>query len=591
MDDDFELPLIRETNSASREGAVHLGPEKRHWLYGPNPPTDEPPRVEHPLLIPWEQWPKQLNHRVDHRVKALILSVYLLLWFAVDYAILYPHLIQGPMLEGESLLSLTCSGEAQFWRGKNQMCGLKGENCLRDGEEVIVKCPALCDRGWAYSALAVGDEMVKYRQFSIGGGRLQEQQENDHLTGAYRADSYPCASAVHGGALSPFFGGCVKMKFTGERLSFESRNGPYGTGWSVGFPSFFPESFVFVKLPTGLSGCHDPRLVVLCVNVLLGMPVVYLGSGFVTFWVSMMSAFWTIVASLDPPYIGNSEESTAKLLSTAFARLLPLGFVLYVLWITTSRTTLAGGSPLCKLFIWYPLMWAGAANKITFDRLPVDRLTPHDIKQMPGSILTVIVVSIIILACAIVQALQLWRAGKFVQYLKGYIAVFIALGLLAQLPNLGLRIHHYIFALIWLPGTGTRGITAYLLQGILLGLLLSGIARWDFASIVETDVSLLRGEAGASSDPPSGFDYNGTHVLWERPEQHPDDLTGFSLLVNDLEWWTGEETAVDIADLKEFETVFFRVGMSSMDSDRRGDYTRGATLRKGKWVPPAEGVS
>ena len=560
------------------------------WLNGPPVPSDDPPRVTNTLLVPLELFPSQLKMRFPYRIRVLFLCAYMVVWFMMNYAIMYPHLIRGPHLDDERIVTLSCTGDGYFWRGKNEACGLLGRDCVPErGEEVIIKCPALCDRGWSYAARPVGTEMVKYRQYVIGGG---ESSEEAPLTNPYRGDSYPCSSAVHGGVLSPFSGGCVKIKFTGVGLSFESRKGPHGTNWSVGFPSFFPSSFVFEPLNESISGCHDPRFIILILNILLGAPVMYLAGGLVGYWTSLVAGFWTILLVLDPPFIVNSDEDTAQLISNGFAKFLPLCFVLHVLWTAGCKRTLTEGSPLAKLLLWYPLFWVGSANVITFDRIPIDRMRIDDIKQMPGSVMAIIVVIPLIIACVALQAFQIWKAGKLIKYAKAYVTIIVGLAVLSTLPNLGLRIHHYMIGMLLVPGTGTRGITAYPLQGLLLGLLLSGVARWDFASVVETEVSLLRGEAGTSSAPPPGFQFNGTHVLWDVPEHPPSNLPGYSLMVNDVELWVGEDTSFNVERfLKHADVVFFRVALSALHGDDRGDYTRAATIINGTWIPPEDGVS
>ncbi|ERF70440.1 hypothetical protein EPUS_04718 [Endocarpon pusillum Z07020] len=67
----------------------------------------------------------------------------------------------------------------------------------------------------------------------------------------------------------------------------------------------------------------------------------------------------------------------------------------------------------------------------------------------------------------------------------------IGILLLSAIPGLKLRIHHYILALLLLPGTSLQTRPSLLYQGLLVGLFINGIARWDFASILQTPAALL----------------------------------------------------------------------------------------------------
>lgn len=602
--------------------------------YGPDSPTDDPPKFNNPLLASLEQVPTHFKHRYSGRIRGVILTVYCVLWFSLIYSILYPQFTKSPSVKGsnETIVTLSCTGQEYFWKGKNGKCGLNGELCTPfEDREVIVKCPALCDRGgWTYSAYPVGDQMVKYTGYTIGGGSKESEKDDDTLTYPYRADSFPCGSAVHAGVLSPFFGGCVKVSFVGSQLSFNSTMGKYGTDFSVPFPSFFPSSFVFKKLPEGLSGCYDWRLLVLFINILFGLPVVYLADGLVSYWIMNLVGYWTILLSLDPPVIIDPEDppSVAALFSVGFQRMLPLCFVLYTLWkSSTRRTFLEPTSPLAKVIFWYPLFWIGTANNLTFDRLPVDRLTPQDLKEQAGGLLAVSSIITTILVCAVIQAYKLWKSGRFQKYFKIYITFIFGILAFAMLPGLSLRIHHYILALLLIPGCATKGFSAFLFQGVLFGLFLSGVARWDFASILETQRSLLREEAGGSLSPPtfnafsnqtvSWIDHNQTAVIVNGEPKSPDDqLFGYSLVVNDIERYVGNETQVNIGGLindnEEMKklvenslehnadengdiTLYLRLGKSTVSSQRetRGDYTRAATLKwpSGNWTAPVDGLT
>lgn len=621
MDDEF---LSRRT------GSYHLGNKYVDFVLkvfrGPDKPQDDPPDFSNrPFLAPFERFPHSIRHRYPHFRRSFILIGYLICWFTMIYLIMEPVFKYGATVteDGEELevLTMSCSGDGEFWRGKNQQCGLDASLCLSDKKEIVIKCPALCDRGWIYALAPVGEQLIKYRQYAIGGGGIPKNEQKDYdLSYPYRADSYPCASAVHAGILSPILGGCLKVKFDGAKLSFDSKNGPYNTGMSVNFDSFFPASFLFQRFTNTatIEGCYDPRFSILLINFLLGIPLIYMASGAVAFWVLSVVGFWTIIIALDPPIVPNAKnpDSIARLFDAGFARFLPLCFVLYVMWRTSVKRTLSEPtSPIAKTILWYPLFWSGVANNLTYDRLPMDRLTLNDIRQLPGSFATFISLIITLVVCIFFQGYFIWKSGRFVTYLKLYLLILTGLITLSFLPGLGLRIHHYILGILFIPGTGTKGLSAFLLQGILLGLLISGVARWDFASIVESNVSLLRGEAGSSPDPPSNFTYFDGNISWAptvftSAEDH--GLDGYSIIINDVERYVGSETSINLEHLISTDNelkkimnlalsvnddtpLYLRLGKSSTakDSMERGDFTRAAVLRwpSGNWTDPEPGVS
>lgn len=104
-----------------------------------------------------------------------------------------------------------------------------------------------------------------------------------------------------------------------------------------------------------------------------------------------------------------------------------------------------------------------------------------------------------------------------------------------SLPALELRIHHYILALLLLPGTSLQTRPSLLYQGLLLGLFTNGVARWGYASILETSFQ-LRGDALLGSVVPEILPPNvtegGIGFRWKEPVS---GWEGVSVLVNDVE--------------------------------------------------------
>lgn len=647
-----------ETPEASPDNSTELSPEPEYqtrwsslhpktwkdsiksffvaWARGPAHPRDDPPK---PIgrLRQLELLPDRFRSKVLPTSRVLVFLVYMLIWIAIWSRVLLPYFTEVPQVKGSpdtKVITLTCGDAYDFWEGKNAACGLDAKRCpkLHQDKDVIIRCPALCDRGsWLYSLRAVGDQMIKYRGLFIGGGE-KKRDEKGAITYPYRADSFPCGAGVHAGIISPFSGGCAKASFaSGPQTSFAAKKGHYGVSDSIEFDAFFPTSYVFTELDSKVSHCKDPRIVVLLLNIILGLPIVVFGSSAVFVWLIMSVGFWTITLATDPPTLVDPArpETFYELISMSLGRFLPTCFVMYFLWKVSLQRTFSKppdedsnpaddqtptASPMSRLIFWYPFFWLGVLNNITFDRLPVDRLTWKDLQVQPGALLTVSIFSVIIIGCVITQAYLVWLSGRFNKLIKLYIMMFAALFAIAWIPGLTLRIHHYIFALMFIPGCSTRGRTAYVFQGLLLGLFLSGVARWGYASIAETNLSLLRGEPVGKITPPSIFDVDASKgmIYWEDSfdsakiknstflTQELTKYTHVSLLVNDVERYIDvNEGMLNITELVENNKyldslvkmsltlqseqdgipLYLRLARYDAKRNRHGDYTKAYKLQ------------
>lgn len=547
---------------------------------GPRYPRDDPPQ---PILslLRIEVLPEVFRRVISAPIRKVVLFLYILLWSVLAFSVLLPYLTKVPTVDNDpslSVMTLTCSDASKFWKGKNAACGLNAKDCpaFSEDKDIIIRCPALCDRGsWLYSMRAIGDELVKYRGYFVGGGK--KTGDSDYISYPYRADSFPCGAAVHAGIISPLFGGCARMSYSsGPQAVFSPAHGYYGVSDSIGFHSFFPRSYAFKPLNARVSRMFDPRFSVLILNILMGLPIVFFGSGAVFTWTIASVGFWTITLATDPPILVEPQEPETfyQLISVSLGRFLPTCFVLFALWKLSIKRTFSFDHPaqyeglneehdsesrpyqesvpkvshVTRLVLWYPFFWLGILNNVTFDRLPVDRLTWHDLQVQPGALLTVSIVVCILIFCVVAQAYYVWLLGRFWKLLSVYGLIFATLFFLANIPGLTLRIHHYIFALVFIPGCSTKGRTAYIFQGLLLGLFLSGVARWDFAPIAETNISLLRGEPTGRIFAPvmTNFDRDSGNLYWEEfnytksgknppPSDELAQFTDISLLVNDIE--------------------------------------------------------
>lgn len=625
---------------------------------GPKHVSDPPPK---PIkaLYPVECLPTKLRSLLSRRNRVVLLIVYMTIWIYIWAQAMMPYYTVPPTVDGVPVKSFTCGQVGDLWKGKNAACGIDARFCPASGkdEDVIFRCPALCDRGaWLYSLRAVGDSVYKYRGFFIGGGEAQDTDDESILSRPYRADSYPCGSAVHAGIISPFYGGCARITYlSGAQASFVSSPGHYGVSDSIGFSSFFPKSFVFAKLPELLGPCKDPRLVIVVFNIFMGIPIVFFGSSAAFYWIMSIVGFWTISLATDPPIIVDPQdpETLYDLLSVSLERFLPSCFIFYVLWVISVKKTFhleSSGiieeqdtnisedpenteyvrlkkrqaySPIYRIVFWYTFFWIGVLNNVTFDRLPIDRLTTNDLQSMPGALLAIYVLGGITLVCVAAQAYYLWLLGRLWQFLKVYALVSGLLVVLALLPGLTLRIHHYIFALLLIPGCSTKGWTAHVFQGLLLGLFLSGVARWGYASIAETNFSLLRGEPMGIILAPLVENYEAGVLYWNHPDgsaysTNLDDIdryTEVSLLINDIERFRGvDKGKVNVTDIIQTNehfrrlvemamenkpqgetdiTMYLRLARYSNKQRKYGDYTQTSILKYPSldWTPAPPGIT
>ena len=241
--------------------------------------------------------------------------------------------------------------------------------------------------------------------------------------------------------------------------------------------------------------------------------------------------------SADPPTFSDP----ASLASTQLSKFLPAAFVAVVIYQTSVRKTLTHltTAPYEKTILWIGGLWVGALNNLTLDHIPIQRLTPHDLKQQPGAVAALIVIVLVIAAIALYQAWCFRLEGRLPRYLGLYLILGIGLGILAAMPGLELRIHHYILALLLLPGTAVQTRLSLLVQGLLVGLFINGVARWGFDSILQT-AAALRQDALLGTDlvsilPP--IISNSTITFsWPGPTKGFDAV---SVLVNDVERFRG----------------------------------------------------
>ncbi|KAL2128980.1 hypothetical protein VTI74DRAFT_8388 [Chaetomium olivicolor] len=559
------------------------------WARGPPNPQRyhiQPclPQVQHAPIVLVDKYLPKKRHR------ALAVFGYFAVWL-IAFALV--------MREGRSASEIPQWGiPAQigcgytYWSSGNG-CGLDGVDCrpFTDGGYPF-RCPANCASYQVLNPRAVGDQEIIYRPLVIGGPPAKGDGP-----AVYRGDSYICGSAIHAGVISNANGGCGVVRLVGMSRDFNSseRNGIN----SIGFDSYFPLSYTFE--PDIQCEARDVIWTLLAISVIFtAVFSLLVTSPALLFFPVFTILYWTVGMATDSP----NHSDIPSLFSTEIGRFLPAMFVAWVMYdkMGIRRTLKNLTAQVEKTVLWLGAAWVGALTNYTLDFIPIQRLTPRDLNQQPGARAALAIIVLLLAVIASAQVYFFRQEGRLIRYLKFYALVGLGIIICVALPDLRLRIHHYILALLLLPGTSIQMRPSLLYQGLLIGLFINGIARWGFDPVLQTDYALL-GDAPMETALPvvhqPAIDGNSTITFsWDPP---PGSYDGISVLVNDVERFREYFTeGNDVANVT-WERKGGNNGMMQgneyfrfawMMGNQRGDYTKaGKWDRKGEWTVMAPGPS
>lgn len=409
----------------------------------------------------------------------------------------------------------------------------------------------------------------------------------------YRGDSFICSAAIHAGVITNSGGGCGVVSLTGQQSNYPSitRNGIS----SIGFDSSFPQSFTF---ETTTTQCRDLSWDLLAVSVVYTtLLALSTRSSSVFFYSTVIGCYLQAALATDTP----SYSDIATLVSTAMGNLLPALFIMMVMYRLYIRRTLHGlTAQFEKAVLWLGPCWVAVLADYTFELIPLQRLTAHDIQQEPGALASLIVIVVILIVVFIGQAWAFRREGRLLRYVGLYISLGIIIGLLAAIPQEDLRIHHYILGLLLIPGTALQTRPSLVYQGILVGLFINGVAKWGFDAILQTAAE-LQGDALDGSLLPVVTVINATvsNITFSWPGV-PAGWNGTSILVNDVERHRDQNSSQDSRlftwqRMATDEPEYFRFGFFALSAAyglEMGDYTLGGTwLANGTWIQMADGAT
>jgi len=507
------------------------------WTKGPQPPriysiTPIFPKIQSAPIALLDRYAPKGVHKLG------LLVLFYACWIGAFWMVLWKSSISTNIQGYGTPLRLGCG--ARYWEDANG-CGLNGDECRPFSHaHLAFRCPASCAEQELYTPHTVGDQELLYQPLLVGGpsGNVTGFDKELVANAVYRSDSFICSAAVHAGFINDQQGGCGVLMLTGEQASFEASSSHSIS--SVGFDSYFPQTFGFVR--GTYSQCKDMRWPALIVSVILTTLLsIFTRSPAIFFWSEFVMIFFTVALATDPPNLLDYR----RLLSVAIARFLPACFCAWITYryaVKRSLTDLT--AQVEKTILWLGPAWVGALNNYTFDKIPIQRLTPHDLQAQPGAIPALIIILLTILTVALGQAWAFRVEGRMPRYLAIY-GIFVAtLLFFVTLPGLSLRIHHYILALLFLPGTSFQNRPSLIYQGLLVGLFINGVARWGFASIIELSSDILAGLPQGTLLPEISVlaigAKNITFNLGMLPMKSSGTVfDGISILVNDVERFRG----------------------------------------------------
>ncbi|KAI1078630.1 hypothetical protein F5B20DRAFT_546762 [Whalleya microplaca] len=565
-----------------------FGTSAVRWIKGPPSPKVwkiEPflPVVQHAPLRLVDRFISQKKH------KFLLYLGYAAVWIITFAIVMWRGQVASEIATWGQPQDISCG--AAYWSRSNQ-CGLNGVDCRPfNGSGFAFRCPSNCASYKVLNPRAVGDQEIVYAPLVVGGPPDPANEENP----IYRGDSFICGAAVHSGFVSDSYGGCGVVSLVGEHSNFVStvRHGIK----SIGFDSYFPLSITF--LPGIECEARDTRWSLLAVSVVFTTVLsLFTASSAVFFFTTFVGIFWQVGMASDPP----SHSSIAGLFSDILGKFLPAMFCAWVFYDKMGvRRTLRGlTAQVEKTVLWLGGCWVGALTNYTFDFIPIQRLSGHDLEQQPGAKAALAIIIIVLLVIAVGQIWSFRQEGRLVRYLKLYALFIVVILIFLGLPSLSLRIHHYILALLLLPGTSMQTRPSLLYQGILVGLFINGIARWGFDPVLQTSVA-LQGDSQLGSPLPAILapvinTTLATITFQWKPAPGPR-YDGISVLVNDVERFRGffdddEEgdhftwTRENGTDANEYFRFAFMSGTTS------GDYTKAGIWNTDlEWVDMQPGPS
>jgi hypothetical protein len=282
------------------------------------------------------------------------------------------------------------------------------------------------------------------------------------------------------GIVSLSKGGCGSLQLVANYTNYIPTSG-HGFD-SIGFPTIFPVGYR-LSPSSNLSQCTDNRMSALAMNVVTTsfLFLLFRPKPIVIFWCLFAVGYWHIIIFSQPRTVPPS-------MSDAFADFLPGLFMAYGIWRVAFRFVLPAFMTMpLEATVWYiGPFWVGVLANVTFGKIPINRLLVSDLTSRPGALTALIAIIAVGIVIAVNQVRVIRKTGWLPHYVGWYVGGGLVLVVLASLPGLTLRLHHYIIALMLLPSTAFPTRLSAIYQAFLLGLFINGGAAFEWDSILQT---------------------------------------------------------------------------------------------------------
>lgn len=448
-----------------------------------------------------------LERRFPLKRQKILLLLSLCLGWCLAFAVLSDTSIAPTNIDGvfRPVKQLTCTDS--FWM-PDYGCGLNGENCPAPTEEpVAFHCPARCAATKAEKPHLVGPQSVVDQPVVIGGP-------------IYRADSWICAAAVHADLLDDSRGGCGALTRLLQTNSYPVSR--FNGVSSVGVRTYFPQSYRF-KFDSGFD-CHvsDHRWLLPYVSVAFtALVFLFTTSPVILFSVAVGTGFAQL------KMLQTASDEAGELSSVAaLARYIPAAICLALVYTCSVRATLYKmTAQLEKTIFWLGACWIGL-------------LQGHILQEYHFA------TPCLVVFIAFHQMYDLHRNRRLHESIPLY-ASFSALVVFFLLTNAVPR-HLLILGLLLLPGSSIRSRPNLVLQGLLVGLLISGIVghsllpwvspfSWDSASASAAQATAAVIAPPEVHEPQISMADSFANITFTWATPVPETVDGISMLINDVE--------------------------------------------------------